>query len=39
MQYKISLKAVGLAAVGVSTMTGILKTTFSYYAFLQTMGD
>nr|AIZ94615.1 putative pheromone receptor OR5 [Ostrinia nubilalis] len=39
MQYKISLKALGLAAVGVSTMTGILKTTFSYYAFLQTMGD
>ncbi|XP_063838029.1 uncharacterized protein LOC135087121 [Ostrinia nubilalis] len=39
MQYKISLKALGLAAVGVSTMTGILKTTFSYYAFLLTMGD
>nr|AFK30403.1 odorant receptor 6 [Ostrinia furnacalis]BAR43448.1 olfactory receptor 6 [Ostrinia furnacalis] len=39
MQYKISLKALGLAAVGVNTMVGILKTTFSYYAFLQTMGD
>ncbi|XP_028173858.1 uncharacterized protein LOC114362599 isoform X2 [Ostrinia furnacalis] len=39
MQYKISLKALGLAAVGVSTMTGILKTTFSYYAFLQTRDE
>nr|AFK30396.1 E-race odorant receptor 3 [Ostrinia nubilalis] len=39
MQDKISIKALGLAAVGVNTMMGILKTTFSYYAFLQTMGD
>nr|BAI66606.1 odorant receptor [Ostrinia scapulalis] len=39
MQDKISIKALGLAAVGVNTMMGILKTTFSYYAFLQTMND
>nr|WPO56450.1 odorant receptor [Leucinodes orbonalis] len=39
MQDKISLTALGLTAVGVDTMTWILKTTFSYFAFLRSIDN
>ncbi|KAL4710768.1 hypothetical protein ACJJTC_004413 [Scirpophaga incertulas] len=37
VQTPISLTAMGMVSVGVKTMLGILKTTLSYLAFLQTL--
>ncbi|XP_072930312.1 uncharacterized protein [Epargyreus clarus] len=37
VQKPVQIVAFGLVGVGVQTMANILKTTFSYYTFLQTM--